>query len=56
MAAKRKTTKKAEKKDASIASKKKTNLEDIENFTTGKMDDDAIEKVKSLKKFWALKL
>ena len=55
MAAQRKTTKKAEKKDASVASKKKTNLEDIENFTTGKMDDDAIEKVKKLEEVLGIK-
>jgi hypothetical protein len=55
MAAKKKTTKKVEKKGVSKASKKKTNLEDIENFTTGKMDDDAIEKVKKLEEVLGIK-
>ena len=55
MAAKKKTTKKAAKKKVSKASKKKTSLEDLQNFTTGKMDDQAIEKVKKLEEVLGIK-
>ena len=47
MAAKKKTSK-AATKESSKASKKKTDLEDIQNFTTGRIEDDTIEKVKKL--------
>lgn len=55
MAAKKKTTKKVAKKKVSKASKKKTSLEDLQNFTTGKMDDEAIEKVKKLEEILGIK-
>ena len=37
------------------ATKKKTSLEDLQNFTTGKMDDKAIEKVKKLEEVLGIK-
>ena len=55
MAARKKTTKKAAKKNVSKATKKKTSLEDLQNFTTGKMDDKAIEKVKKLEEVLGIK-
>jgi hypothetical protein len=55
MAARKKTTKKAAKKNVSKATKKKTSLEDLQNFTTGKMDDEAIEKVKKLEEVLGIK-
>ena len=55
MAAKKKTTKKVAKKKVSKASKKKTSLEDLQNFTTGKIDDEAIEKVKKLEEVLGIK-
>ena len=55
MAAKKKTTKKAAKKNVSKATKKKVSLEDLQNFTTGKMDDEAIEKVKKLEEVLGIK-
>lgn len=54
MAAKKKTAKKTEKK-VSKASEKKPNLEDLQNFATGKMDDDAVEKVKKLEEVLGIK-
>ncbi len=55
MAARKKTTKRAAKKNVSKATKKKTSLEDLQNFTTGKMDDEAIEKVKKLEEVLGIK-
>jgi hypothetical protein len=55
MAARKKTTKKAAKKNVSKATKKKTSLEDLQNFTTGKMDEEAIEKVKKLEEVLGIK-
>uniref|UniRef100_UPI00235632F4 hypothetical protein n=1 Tax=Leeuwenhoekiella blandensis TaxID=360293 RepID=UPI00235632F4 len=54
MAAKKKTAKKTEK-TVSKASKKKPELEDLQNFATGKMDDDAVEKVKKLEEVLGIK-
>ena len=55
MAARKKITKKAAEKNVSKATKKKTSLEDLQNFTTGKMDDEAIEKVKKLEEVLGIK-
>jgi hypothetical protein len=54
MAAKKKTSK-AATKESSKASKKKTDLEDIQNFTTGRIEDDTIEKVKKLEEVLGIK-
>ena len=35
--------------------KKKANLEDLQNFTTGRLEDDAIEKVKRLEETLGIK-
>ncbi len=35
--------------------KKKANLEDLQNFTTGRLEDDAIEKVKRLEDVLGIK-
>ena len=35
--------------------KKKANLEDLQNFTTGRLEDDAIEKVKRLEEVLGIK-
>ena len=57
MAAKKKTKKKTVKR--SIAKRapktKKPALEDLQNFTTGKLDDNAIEKVKKLEEVLGIK-
>lgn len=55
MAARKKTTKRTGKKEVSKAVKKKTSLEDLQNFSTGKLDDDAIEKVKKLEEVLGIK-
>jgi|TARA_R110000751_G_scaffold46690_8_gene104848 hypothetical protein len=55
MAERKKTTKRTAKKKVSEAVKKKTSLEDLQNFTTGRLDDDAIEKVKKLEEVLGIK-
>jgi hypothetical protein len=50
----KKTTKKAPKKTVK-ASKKKNSLEDIQNFTTGKQEQDPIKKVKELEEILGIK-
>ena len=54
MAAKKKTVEKTQEK-VSKASEKKPNIEDLQNFATGKMDDDAVEKVKKLEEVLGIK-
>jgi len=56
MAAKKKTKKKTSKKRSTAKrTTKKPALEDLQNFTTGKLDDDAIEKVKKLEEVLGIK-
>ena len=55
MAAKKKTKKKTVKSSAAKRTTKKPALEDLQNFTTGKLDDDAIEKVKKLEEVLGIK-
>ena len=57
MAAKKKTKKKTVKRSTAKRAPKtqKPALEDLQNFTTGKLDDSAIEKVKKLEEVLGLK-
>ena len=55
MAAKKKTKRKTVKKSVAKSITKKTNLEDLQNFATGKLDDNAIEKVKKLEEVLGIK-
>ena len=50
--AKRKTTAKTQKR---TPSRKKASLEDLANFTTGKIDDDTIQKVSDLEEVLGIK-
>ena len=57
MAAKKKTKKKTVKRSIAKRAPKtqKPALEDLQNFTTGKLDDSAIEKVKKLEEVLGIK-
>jgi hypothetical protein len=56
MAAKKKVKRKTTAKSKKVApSKKKSSLEDLQNFTTGKIDDETLKKVADLEEVLGIK-